>query len=80
MQSRRRGVRRGLLFAACILHDLGVSSVAPGKARFEVEGADLAAALVSEYGVAAPDIDRVWEAIAPHSSLGIAEHRGLLRI
>jgi HD domain len=68
----------GLLFAACILHDLGLGTGAPGKARFEVEGADLAAALLSERGVAARDIDRVWEAIAPHSSLGIAERRGLL--
>jgi HD superfamily phosphodiesterase len=54
----------GLLFAACILHDLGLGTGAPGQARFEVEGADLAAALLSEYGVAARDIDRVWEAIA----------------
>jgi HD superfamily phosphodiesterase len=54
----------GLLFAACILHDLGLGTGALGKARFEVEGADLAAALLSEYGVAARDIDRVWEAIA----------------
>jgi hypothetical protein len=68
----------GLLFAACILHDLGLGTDAPGEARFEVEGADLAAALLSEHGVAAHDIDRVWEAIALHSSLGIAERRGLL--
>ena len=68
----------GLLFAACILHDLGLGTGALGKARFEVEGADLAATLLGEYGVAARDIDRVWEAIALHSSLGIAERRGLL--
>ena len=51
---------------------------APGKARFEVESADLAAALLSGYSLTAPDVDRVWEAIAPHSSRGIAERRGLL--
>jgi hypothetical protein len=68
----------GLLFAACILHDLGLGTGARGEARFEVEGADLAAALLGEYGVAARDIDRVWEAIALHSSFGIAERRGLL--
>lgn len=67
-----------LLFAACILHDLGLSSLAPGRARFEVEGADLAASLLTEHGVAAEDVDRVWEAIALHSSLGIADRRGLL--
>jgi hypothetical protein len=67
-----------LLFAACVLHDLGLSTLAPGKARFEVEGADLAASLLTEHGVAAADVDRVWEAIALHSSLGIAERRGVL--
>jgi len=68
----------GLLFAACVLHDLALGTGAPGQARFEVESADLAASLLSEYEVAARDIDRVWEAIALHSSFGIAERRGLL--
>jgi len=67
-----------LLYAACVLHDLGLGSLAPGKARFEVEGVDLAATLLSEHGVAAADVDRVWEAIALHSSHGIADRRGLL--
>ena len=35
-----------LLFAACVMHDLGLGSLAAGQARFEVEGADLAAALL----------------------------------
>jgi hypothetical protein len=43
-----------------------------------VEGADLAASLLTEHGVAAADVDRVWEAIALHSCLGIADRRGLL--
>ncbi|MFJ1767548.1 HD domain-containing protein [Amycolatopsis sp. NPDC088138] len=67
-----------LLFAACVLHDLGLGSLAAGESRFEVEGADLAAAVLTEHGVAAADVDRVWEAIALHSSLGIADRRGLL--
>src|SRR3984885_10101152 len=67
-----------LLFAACIMHDLGLGTGAPGKERFEVEGADLAAGLLREHGVAAADVDRVWEAIALHSSIGIAGRRGLL--
>lgn len=67
-----------LLFAACVMHDLGLGSRATGQARFEVEGADLAAALLTEHGVAAPEVDRVWEAIALHSSAGIAHRRGLL--
>jgi hypothetical protein len=69
---------RDLLFAATVMHDLGVGSLAKGEARFEVEGADLAAAVLREHGVAEPDTDRVWEAIALHTSPGIAERRGLL--
>jgi hypothetical protein len=69
---------RDLLFAATVMHDLGVGGLAKGEARFEVEGADLAAAVLREHGVPEPDTDRVWEAIALHTSPGIAERRGLL--
>jgi len=69
---------RDLLFAATVMHDLGVGNLAPGAARFEVEGADLAAAVLREHGLPDRDVDRVWEAIALHTSAGIAERRGLL--
>ncbi|MFC8450152.1 HD domain-containing protein [Kitasatospora sp. NPDC057223] len=69
---------RDLLFAATVLHDLGTGSLAKGEARFEVEGADLAASLLQEHGLPAADVDRVWEAIALHTSPGIAERRGVL--
>jgi hypothetical protein len=67
-----------LLFAACALHDLALGRLGEGKARFEVEGADLAASVLTEHGVSAADVDRVWEAIALHSLVGIADRRGLL--
>src|SRR5580765_4420725 len=67
-----------LLFAAAVMHDLGLGHHAQGQARFEVEGADLAAAVLRQHGIAEVDVDRVWEAIALHSSLGIADRRGLL--
>lgn len=67
-----------LLFAATVMHDLGLGERARGVARFEVEGADLAAALLREHEVVESDVDRVWEAIALHSSIGLAERRGLL--
>jgi hypothetical protein len=60
------------------MHDLGLGDHARGQARFEVEGADLAAAVLREHDVAEADIDRVWEAIALHSSHGLADRRGLL--
>ena len=69
---------RDLLFAATVMHDLGTGGLAPGRARFEVEGADLAARLLREHGAAKADVEQVWEAIALHTSPGIAERRGLL--
>lgn len=69
---------RDLLFAATVMHDLGTGGLAPGRARFEVEGADLAAGLLREQGAAEADVERVWEAIALHTSPGIADRRGLL--
>jgi hypothetical protein len=69
---------RELLFAATVMHDLGLGDLARGADRFEVEGADLAAAVLREHGVPDRDVDRVWEATALHTSAGIAERRGLL--
>src|SRR6059036_1006566 len=39
-----------LLFAATVMHDLGLGERATGEARFEVEGADLAAAVLGVTG------------------------------
>jgi hypothetical protein len=69
---------RDLLFGATVMHDLGTGTLAKGDARFELEGADLAAAVLREHGVRESDVDRVWEAIALHTSPGIASRRGLL--
>ncbi|MBX9639578.1 MAG: HD domain-containing protein [Mycobacteriaceae bacterium] len=53
------------LFLGCVLHDLGAGTAAAGKERFEIEhGCDRAV------------VDAVWEAIALHSSFGIAQRRG----
>jgi len=67
-----------LLFAATVMHDLGLGERATGEARFEVEGADLAAAVLRTHGVAERDVDRVWEAIALHGCVGIAHRRGVI--
>jgi hypothetical protein len=67
-----------LLFFACVLHDLGTSPVAGGAQRFEVDGADMAAKFLTDNGADARGVDLVWEAIALHSSPGIAERRGPL--
>src|SRR6476646_4399740 len=67
-----------LLFAATVMHDLGLGDHSEGRALFEVEGADLAATLLREHGVNEADVDRVWEAIALHAAAQIADRRGLL--
>ncbi|MCX4725625.1 HD domain-containing protein [Streptomyces sp. NBC_01306] len=67
-----------LLFAACAMHDLGVASDGPHRERFEVEGADRAAEFLMQQGTSTADADQVWQAIALHTSPGIAERRGTL--
>jgi hypothetical protein len=67
-----------LLFAACAMHDLGVASDGAHSQRFEVEGADRAAEFLVDRGVPSADADQVWQAIALHTSPGIAERRGAL--
>ena len=67
-----------LLFFACVLHDLGTSAAARGSQRFEVDGADMAAGYLTDNGVDADGVGLVWEAIALHTSPGIAERRGTL--
>ncbi|MDR7275555.1 HD domain-containing protein [Catenuloplanes atrovinosus] len=60
-------------FAACVLHDLGLLRAfwTPAE-RFEVDGADAARAFLDGNGVAAETADLVWDAIALHTSFGIA--------
>lgn len=65
-----------LLFVACVLHDIGASDAFDGPQRFEVEGADAAAALLAQHSRTDGDIDQVWQAIALHTSPGITERRG----
>jgi hypothetical protein len=65
-----------LLFFSCVLHDIGLSELGNRSQRFEVDGADVAVEFLAEHGVSAADREEVWEAIALHTSGGIAERRG----
>ena len=67
-----------LVFAATMLHDIGAGSKAPGRERFEIEGADIAAGTLLGIGVCDSDVQQVWDAIALHTSAGLAERRGVL--
>jgi hypothetical protein len=67
-----------LLFAATVMHELGATAKASGRERFEIEGADIAAGALLDLGVEESDAQQVWDAIALHTSSGLAERRGLL--
>jgi HD superfamily phosphodiesterase len=64
-----------LLFVAAIFHDMGTSEQCNGPHRFEIAGADAACAHLQACGVDDErDLQRVWTAIALHSTGGgIAE-------
>ena len=73
-----RGLRPGvdyddeLLFLASAMHDLGLTSAGDGSQRFEVDGADLAVTYLCDAGLAPARAEVVWDAIALHTSGGIA--------
>ncbi|MEV1171211.1 hypothetical protein [Nonomuraea sp. NPDC049784] len=59
---------------------MGTATVSSSGWRkgFEVEGADMAAGFLTGHGYGLRETDPVWEAIALHTSPGIAERRGVL--
>jgi hypothetical protein len=65
-----------LVFLSCLLHDLGVTEDANGDQRFEVDGADAAARFLRDRGVQDSRITTVWQAIALHTSVGLAHKFG----
>ncbi|WP_323369080.1 HD domain-containing protein [Streptomyces alkaliterrae] len=65
-----------LVFLGCVLHDLGLSEQGNGDQRFEVDGADLAARFLREHGVDEARVAVVWDAVALHTSDGIAHRKG----
>ncbi|MEI5101153.1 HD domain-containing protein [Streptomyces sp. PmtG] len=85
LYGRSVGARRGLLpgrdyddellFLGCVLHDAGLTEEGNGDERFEVDGADLAADFLTGQGVAAPRVEVVWDAIALHTTEGVAARK-----
>lgn len=64
-----------LFFLGAVLHDLGLSERFGGPERFEVAGADAAAAFLAEQGVPEGQREIVWDAVALHTSIGIASRK-----
>ncbi|WP_441236469.1 HD domain-containing protein [Bradyrhizobium sp. 930_D9_N1_4] len=64
-----------LLYVAALFHDLGlVDHYHTETKRFEVDGADAARDFLRARGIAEPQADLVWEAIALHTTPGIPEY------
>jgi hypothetical protein len=64
-----------LLYVAALFHDLGlVDHYHTETKRFEVDGADAARDFLRTRGIAEPQADLVWEAIALHTTPGIPEY------
>jgi hypothetical protein len=66
------------LAVAVLFHDSGTIRENDGEQRFEVEGADAAARFLEGWDWTPDCIRPVWEAIALHTSPGIAERFGPL--
>lgn len=79
----RRGLRPGtdyddeLVFVSCILHGIGLGEQGNGDQRFEVDGADTAAAFLRQNGVEERRVAIAWDAIALHTSPGIANRKAI---
>ena len=70
-QQRKQPYDRELLYVATLLHDLGLTSLAPLRERFEVEGADLAKEFLARQGMSERALELAWDAIALHTTAGI---------
>ncbi|XXY45927.1 HD domain-containing protein [Sorangium sp. So ce269] len=77
LAGRRRGIAfdRELLYVAVVLHDLGLTERFAGPERFEVDGANAARTFLEGRGLPREKVSLVWDAIALHTSLGIASHK-----
>lgn len=73
-QRRELKVDHELLYIGCMFHDMGLTHEhCSCDKRFEVDGAFAAQDFMRQYGVNQADIDKVWTAIALHTTPGIPE-------
>ncbi|GGB02130.1 HD domain-containing protein [Puia dinghuensis] len=65
-----------LLYVASVFHDLGlVPHYSSPDLRFEVDGANAARDFLTVHGIAKDKLQLVWDTIALHTTIGIAEHK-----
>jgi hypothetical protein len=73
-QSRKMKYDREVVCVSAILHDLGLTKIAPVRTRFEIEGADAAKEFLAQQGMSERSIETVWMAISLHSTTEIPQY------
>jgi len=65
-----------LLYVSSVFHDLGLTKhySSPDK-RFEVDGANAARDFLQSHGLPKESLQLVWDTIALHTTIGIAEYK-----
>jgi hypothetical protein len=64
-----------LLYVAAMFHDIGLTQgYRESQLRFEVDGANAARDFLRSHGLSEKDIEKVWMAVALHTTPGIPEH------
>ncbi|MCF2502070.1 HD domain-containing protein [Dyadobacter sp. CY107] len=75
-QENKVGFDTELLYISTMFHDLGLTAhYRSSDKRFEVDGANAARDFLRGYGVSPQSLQLVWDAIALHTSPGIAEYK-----
>ncbi|QDI90860.1 HD domain-containing protein [Salicibibacter halophilus] len=65
-----------LLYVSALFHDLGLTKAySSPDLRFEVDGANAARSFLQQYQIPAQSVQLVWDAIALHTTPGVAEHK-----
>lgn len=78
LAGKRQGLKFDpeLLYVGAMFHDLGLQPpYASETERFEVDGANAAAAFLRRHGIDERSVDDVWDAIALHTTPGIPKHK-----
>jgi len=65
-----------LLYISSVFHDLGLTKeYSSADLRFEVDGANAARDFLKSHGMQKESLQLVWDTIALHTTIGIAEHK-----
>lgn len=77
LAGKQRGLKfdEELLYCGCMFHDMGLTDKhSSSDKRFEVDGANAARDFLSQHGIDQQEIDKVWAAIALHTTPGIPQY------